>query len=713
MAETSDDEEATDIHDSPSHGLHSSVVRGFLESGQEFVWPIGYGDITGNHCELRSDIPFIPLKWIRNISQKSKASIDLYKAEKDRGFDFEEQFVVKAIRSDRKREKNRALAKQEIENMKDLRHPHVSVLLGSFTYQTLLYILIFPAARCDLDRFMNHISKLIRTRRQIEFHDTCLASTGQSDGTITPESTRSGLNSSPPDVGMCRGNGHVSTCGKTRGKDLPFPFCLPLNQILDVLRQYFVCLSEALRYLHEQNVRHKDIKPGNILIDKYGAIMLTDFGISKKFPKNSPHATNDERPQRTPKWAAPEIMADERKDRDDPSDVFSLGCVFLQMATLILRRSLEELALSYIHRLSESAIEDAFYYSLPKVYEWIDHLKHPRHDNVAHESLEQRFRGTDDQRSDQTMIDALPSIRKMLDFEPHNRPKSRGCDGKPVLWECFKDVSPSKCRDCDPRRKADIWRPTIREQEAVDLGTRRRSMLLEADREEAQHGHLGDINYTLLHPQPSSRFPVHYTYPSGKNSFSDANESISRGTSLALSRPTHHRNTSDSPRPSIPSPLSPQPRKTKTIDDQPLREPLGNDQNLADHTAFEATPNAINGASGNESIMKSEAKHSSMGRSISQPTIPKAQANSQSVNQSPAAVQNDSHWANRSSNRARINTQQEDRDKVLVFDCQTTKASKRTFREVKGMSRSLYTSMFVLLVSSPLLTCLQMYPISS
>ena len=48
------------------------------------------------------------------------------------------------------------------------------------------------------------------------------------------------------------------------------------------LRTFFGCLARALEFLHEQSVRHKDIKPGNILV--YGGnVLFTDFGLAFDF----------------------------------------------------------------------------------------------------------------------------------------------------------------------------------------------------------------------------------------------------------------------------------------------------------------------------------------------------------------------------------------------------------------------------------------------
>jgi len=46
------------------------------------------------------------------------------------------------------------------------------------------------------------------------------------------------------------------------------------------LRTFFDCLATALGYLHTRSIRHKDIKPGNILVN-HGDVLSTDFGLAR------------------------------------------------------------------------------------------------------------------------------------------------------------------------------------------------------------------------------------------------------------------------------------------------------------------------------------------------------------------------------------------------------------------------------------------------
>ncbi len=63
---------------------------------------------------------------------------------------------------------------------------------------------------------------------------------------------------------------------------------LPEKETLDYIRQ--VC--DALRYVHNKNRLHLDIKPGNIMIDKEGKATLIDFGASKHYDSETGENTS-------------------------------------------------------------------------------------------------------------------------------------------------------------------------------------------------------------------------------------------------------------------------------------------------------------------------------------------------------------------------------------------------------------------------------------
>ena len=95
---------------------------------------------------------------------------------------------------------------------------------------------------------------------------------------------------------------------------------------------WFSCLANALNYIHESGVRHLDIKPSNILIFELN-VYIADFGTSN-FVDDVKSITSEYEAV-TRRYAAPEIL---HGQRGRASDVFALGCVFLELAVALLHQ---------------------------------------------------------------------------------------------------------------------------------------------------------------------------------------------------------------------------------------------------------------------------------------------------------------------------------------------------------------------------------------
>ena len=96
----------------------------------------------------------------------------------------------------------------------------------------------------------------------------------------------------------------------------------------EILCKAFGCLASALAFIHEQTIRHKDIKPQNILIHR-GEVMYTDFGLSYDFGDVGRSTTTGKPQGFTRKYCAPEVAKGD--SRNSKSDVFSLGCVYIDI----------------------------------------------------------------------------------------------------------------------------------------------------------------------------------------------------------------------------------------------------------------------------------------------------------------------------------------------------------------------------------------------
>ncbi|XP_034536970.1 STE20-like serine/threonine-protein kinase isoform X1 [Notolabrus celidotus] len=91
---------------------------------------------------------------------------------------------------------------------------------------------------------------------------------------------------------------------------------------------------EALIYLHENKVIHRDLKAGNILLSLDGEVKLADFGVSAKNTKTLQRRDSF---IGTPYWMAPEVvMCETSKDRpyDYKADIWSLGVTLIELAQI-------------------------------------------------------------------------------------------------------------------------------------------------------------------------------------------------------------------------------------------------------------------------------------------------------------------------------------------------------------------------------------------
>ncbi|CAI5654379.1 STE20-like serine/threonine-protein kinase isoform X3 [Oreochromis niloticus] len=91
---------------------------------------------------------------------------------------------------------------------------------------------------------------------------------------------------------------------------------------------------EALAYLHESKIIHRDLKAGNILLSLDGDVKLADFGVSAKNTKTLQRRDSF---IGTPYWMAPEVvMCETSKDRpyDYKADIWSLGVTLIELAQI-------------------------------------------------------------------------------------------------------------------------------------------------------------------------------------------------------------------------------------------------------------------------------------------------------------------------------------------------------------------------------------------
>lgn len=93
-------------------------------------------------------------------------------------------------------------------------------------------------------------------------------------------------------------------------------------------------IGNALAYAHENNIVHRDIKPGNIIITQEGIVKVLDFGIASKINENEGDETKfggHELGALTVAYASPEMQRDFPPDARD--DIYAFACVIYEILT--------------------------------------------------------------------------------------------------------------------------------------------------------------------------------------------------------------------------------------------------------------------------------------------------------------------------------------------------------------------------------------------
>ncbi|KAJ4020300.1 hypothetical protein NW752_005408 [Fusarium irregulare] len=192
--------------------------------------------------------------------------------------------------------------RKESLTMQKLEHRHVVKLVATYAPRTHeLCLLIWPAAICNLSTLLEDLECLRLGEGDREDIIERLDALDIKDlSAIEPSSEDQILHS-------------VTKCP------------------LEFLRNAIGCIARAMAYCHQNDVRHLDIKPSNILL-KADRVYLADFGVSRDV--SGQDQTMTEGVPGTERWRAPELYADNGSSMQ-LSDVYSLGLVFLNIATVL------------------------------------------------------------------------------------------------------------------------------------------------------------------------------------------------------------------------------------------------------------------------------------------------------------------------------------------------------------------------------------------
>jgi serine/threonine protein kinase/Tfp pilus assembly protein PilF len=132
-------------------------------------------------------------------------------------------------------------------------------------------------------------------------------------------------------------------------------------------------LCDALDYAHNQaNVIHRDLKPANLMVNKRGAIKITDFGIARSLADSATRLTREQDRSGTLVYMSPQQLGGNRGTHVD--DIYSLGATIYELLTgkppfysgNIDRQICERVAPSITQRRKEFNIEPAL---VPQTWE--------------------------------------------------------------------------------------------------------------------------------------------------------------------------------------------------------------------------------------------------------------------------------------------------------------------------------------------------------
>ncbi|XP_070581939.1 serine/threonine kinase-like domain-containing protein STKLD1 [Ptychodera flava] len=119
-----------------------------------------------------------------------------------------------------------------------------------------------------------------------------------------------------------------------------------------VLKKWFGQMIEALAFVHKKQVIHRDLKPSNIFMTEDLSICIGDFGVATIM---GDARTKTRTTVGSMSWMAPEVM---EKAYDERSDLWSLGCITLEMASCAFMTTQEIQAVLFQIKQSPQVLEE-------------------------------------------------------------------------------------------------------------------------------------------------------------------------------------------------------------------------------------------------------------------------------------------------------------------------------------------------------------------
>ena len=103
---------------------------------------------------------------------------------------------------------------------------------------------------------------------------------------------------------------------------------------VDARLSLFLQILQAVQHAHAQLVIHRDLKPGNVLVDAHGQVKLLDFGVAKLLDDDNRDLTREGGRAMTPAYASPEQLRG--TTLGTASDLYTLGVLLQELLTGLL-----------------------------------------------------------------------------------------------------------------------------------------------------------------------------------------------------------------------------------------------------------------------------------------------------------------------------------------------------------------------------------------
>ncbi|KAJ4291886.1 hypothetical protein N0V90_009783 [Kalmusia sp. IMI 367209] len=387
-------DKVVDTHGVRPHGPPSQVfssdwleylrVRGILlDPKDELDW-----SGRGQHIEFAAnEANEIPVQSEKILGHSATALVESVRCRRIR-------LARKIVRCNRRLSKEDAIT--EVEHLQRLSHSHIVRVIGTYTLRRDLAILLYPAAEWNLEEFM--------------------------DDTVD-------LENNPEEMVDLRRLATATFIG---------------------------CLARTIRFLHSENVKHMDIKPKNILVRTMGPasikgpfnipwkVYLADFGIARAY-QTAAEADTESPTSYTRTYAAPEVVLQEKRGLS--ADIFSLGCVFMEMTATLASRQVH--GQNERHRLQSIRTKDDSDTSYQANIDAIQHWFRQKRIHATQWITPMGLTPMGDFIGLEALFNILP---QMIDKSPSQRP---------LAWEiaaCAKQMYCASCSDGpEPFEAARPW----------------------------------------------------------------------------------------------------------------------------------------------------------------------------------------------------------------------------------------------------------------